>query len=205
MFLADMSNHPPIQSFFMTRRWIGHLLSPILIVIGLFIASYPADKAETVGWSAQLHKIHGIFPPGSFLPKRYTALGVDTCIVAIFISPALRELLSTRVFLWLGKVSFAVYLTHGTLLRTVLTWMLYGTISTATEPPKNEKGEPIWLQRRPWPVMAISIPVWLCLVYTIAYLWTVHVDGWCARLTAKLEQKVFEDTEREKSAPLLPQ
>lgn len=69
----------------------------------------------------------------------------------------------------------------------------------------NEAGEPI----PPEPMHklgywhnAFSLVLWFFLVYYCAHLWTTYVDAWCARVTRKLEEYVFEDGEKS-SGPLL--
>jgi len=155
-----------------------------------------------------------IFPPDVNIGKRYSAIGVDMIIFAIYISPSTKHFLANRLLLWLGKQSFAVYLVHGTLLRTVLCWMLYGItgqpwdgdiVDGNGQPILDENGEPLhphWIPIRPPWVVGISIPAWIVLVYICAALWTSYVDPFCAKMTQKLEKLMFE--EDEKSAESLP-
>ncbi|EEP77502.1 predicted protein [Uncinocarpus reesii 1704] len=200
MFLSDMANHQPAQTFISSRRWSRMIFSVTVAALGLFAASYPAHNAEWCGWSnflLQLSKY--IFPHDINLGKRYTALGVDLVILAIYLSPSVKSFLSRPFFLWLGRNSFAVYLTHGTLLRTVLTWMIYGISGQPWKEWKNEKGEmehSPYLPRGSNLTFAISIPLWFALVYLVAHYWTSYVDSFCARITQKLETHVFEQTEK---------
>ncbi|EER23067.1 Acyltransferase family protein [Coccidioides posadasii C735 delta SOWgp] len=200
MFLSDMANHQPTQSFISSRRWTRMIVCLVLASIGLFVASYPTHHAEWCGWSnflLQLSKY--IFPRETNLGKRYTALGVDLVILSIYLSPSTKALLSKPFFLWLGRNSFAVYLTHGTLLRTVLVWMIYGISGQPWKEWKNDKGEmehSPFLPRGSGLNFAISIPTWFVLVYIVAHYWTTYVDSFCARMTQKLENFVFEQTEK---------
>jgi hypothetical protein len=155
---------------------------------------------------------HYIFPPEVNIGRRYSALGVDLIIAAIYISPTTKEFLSSSLLLWLGKQSFAVYLVHGTLLRTVLCWCLYGITGQPWEgqptdgngnPILDEHGEPLHPQyipiRAPW-VVAISIPAWIALVYFCASMWTTYVDPFCARMAHKLEKMMFQQDEKSEAA-----
>lgn len=119
-------------------------------------------------------------------------------ILAIYLSPSTKEFLANRLLLWLGKQSFAVYLIHGTMLRAVLCWMLYGISGqpweggeAATDDQRDD-----WLPLRPPWVVGISVPVWIGLVYVFAAAWTAYVDPFCARLTARLEKAVFMEDEK---------
>ncbi|MCV5073210.1 hypothetical protein OFB51_24735, partial [Escherichia coli] len=61
--------------------------------------------------------------------------------VCIFLSPSLQNLLSHRLLLWLGHHSFAVYLTHGTILRTLGMWIVYGISGQPwVDPGRNADG-----------------------------------------------------------------
>lgn len=215
MFLSDLSYEVSFQELIENHKWIRRILSALLACSGLFIASYPGENPEWAIWSNYMFELaRYIFPPEVNIGKRYTALGMDLIILAIYISPSTKKVLSSRLLLWLGKQSFAVYLLHGTLLRTVLCWMLYGITGQPWEgdildeigrPILDEFGEPLhppWLPLRPPWVVAISIPAWIVLVYLCASLWTAYVDPFCARITQKLERLMFE--EDEKSPEVLP-
>ncbi|KAF3480618.1 uncharacterized protein GIQ15_05965 [Arthroderma uncinatum] len=146
MLLSDIASNHPEQSYLSSRRWLRRALCATAIFFGLWAASYPEHDPERCGWSnILLEGSKYMFPPGVNLGKRFTALGVDLIILGIFLSPTIKNILSNRFFLWFGRNSFAVYLTHGTLLKTVLTWMVYGNITG--EPwvvTKNDKGEDVF-------------------------------------------------------------
>jgi peptidoglycan/LPS O-acetylase OafA/YrhL len=205
MLLSDLSNHPPAQAYMSANRWLHLTVSPILIITGLYIASYPQDCPEWSAWSNVLLRLsYYIFPMDSDVPRFYTGLGLNFIVLGIQLSPIAKDLLATQALLWFGKQSFAVYLLHGTLMRTVLVWMLYGTSVPPSYETMNDMGEiipPTNVPMRGPIVVFISLPIWLCIVYGCAYLWTTHVDTMCARLTQRLERYVFE--EREKSPGLL--
>ncbi|KAF2092026.1 hypothetical protein K490DRAFT_70721 [Saccharata proteae CBS 121410] len=200
MLLCDLSLEPAAQNFMASKRFALNLVSPILVFIGLYLASYPVDGPEWLTWSRQLLDLSTyIFPEGSDIPRRYTALGLDITIIGLFISSHAKDLLSNRYFMWLGSKSFAVYLVHGTLLRTVLVWMLYGISGQPWKEELNELGEiipPEPLHRPGFLRFAISIPIWLVVVYTVAHLWTTYVDSYCAKLTQKMEKRAFEEGEK---------
>ncbi|KAJ0415841.1 acyltransferase 3 [Aspergillus carlsbadensis] len=199
MFLSDLSYEVSFQEFLLKWKWPRRVVAAFLAISGLFIAGYPGDHPEWADWSNFMLKLaHYIFPPDVNIGKRYTAIGVDLVILAIYISPSVKEFLSNRLLLWLGAQSFAVYLVHGTLLRTVLCWMLYGITGQPFDPEKKQEGkdEPVWIPIRPPWVVAISIPLWICLVYFCATMWTKYVDPFCARLTQKMEDRMFVEDEK---------
>lgn len=203
MFLADFQHHEPAIAWTNARPWTKRFLPPIFLVVGLLVASYPEDHAEYTRWSHALHIITTYIMPDNYdKPRFMTSLGLQLIVMGIHFSPRLKDLLSNKYFLWLGKNSFAVYLLHGTLLRWWLVWALYGT--TMPQDFKNEKGEMQKgpkLQLRSWPYLVFWIPIWFVAMYFCADLWTKFVDPMCARWTVAIEKYVWKDVA---ASPQLP-
>lgn len=207
MFLSDLSYEVSFQEFIEKWKWPRRVVAFSLFAAGIFIAGYPGEHPEWADWSNVMFNIsHYIFPPDVNVGKRYSAIGVDLVIFSIYISPSVKDFLSNRLLLWLGSQSFAVYLVHGTLLRTVLCWMLYGISGQPFDPEKKQEGsdEPVWIPIRPPWVVAISIPLWIALVYFCATMWTKYVDPFCARLTQKMENQMFIQEEKPQQPESLP-
>lgn len=207
-FLCDLSQLPAYTEWISTRRWPGRFLTLVLLFIGLLFCSYPEHDAEFVPWSNALLSLSKyIFPPNHpDTPRFYTGLGLTLISLAIHFSDISKTILSNKYLLWAGKNSFAVYLLHGTLIRTILVWMLYGISApkdtvgadgSVKAAPHLTLGSPLWF----W----ICIPIWFCILYYIANLWTTYVDTWAGTITKKLEKATFRAPEEEKSIPLLPQ
>ncbi|KAK1138267.1 hypothetical protein N8T08_003211 [Aspergillus melleus] len=212
MFLSDLSYETSFKEFLERHKWLRRTVATICGISGLLVCSYPGSHPEWATWSRYMYKAaQYIFPPDVNVGKRYTAIGIDLIIMSIYLSPTTKEHLANRLLLWFGKQSFAVYLVHGTLLRTVLCWMLYGISGQPWEEIVDDNGKPIydqdgeiiqppWIPLRPPWVVAISIPAWICLVYFCAYMWTSYVDPACAKITQKLEKKMFEEDEKPPAA-----
>ena len=196
LFLSDLSQHPPYQKFLANHQKAATRCSIPVIILGFYFVSYPDASPEWSSWSNNLYNLSQyIFPADTHTAKRFTALGIDVAAFGIQACHPLKELLSNRFFLWLGRNSFAVYLIHGTLLRTVLAWMLYGITGTPWNPETNpETGEVIyhWLPRRAHGIpFFLVLAVWFCIVYFLAHFWTTYVDHWCGQITKTLEERVF--------------
>ncbi|PMD42353.1 acyltransferas-like protein [Hyaloscypha variabilis F] len=209
VFLSDLSQDPGHQSWCNARKWPGRILSPILIVAGLYISSYPEAEPTWMPWSnVMLEWSHYIFPGGCETDRYYTALGLILIALGIHFSNAAKTFLSSKYLLWFGKHSFAVYLLHGSLLRWILAWMYFGV-----RLPGDIIVEGGGVQAAPnlqicgrfqfWALM----PIWIGIVYLCAYYWTKYVDPWCARTTEKLVKYVFEEPQMNLDAEkrLLPQ
>jgi len=195
MFLAGLSTHQPAMNYIQNHGYIGKVIAPLLIIFGLFIASYTEGRPELMSWSNRLHDfLLVILPPDADFPRFSSGIGLELISLGIVFSHTAKEALSSRFLLFLGKNSFAVYLLHGTLLRIVLCWLLFGTrlpLDVSDEAGQQVPGAPLKIRGVPGQVIALS--TWFVLLYALANRWTVWVDPICARWTARLEKLVFEE------------
>ncbi|KAI1377851.1 acyltransferase family-domain-containing protein [Hypoxylon crocopeplum] len=204
VFLCDLQNHPPATEWLTRRAKMSRVLAAIFLVLGLYVASYPEGHPEWAAWSHYQFKVlKKIIPKDADFPRFASGIGLELFTLGLHFSPGLRDFLSSKYLLWFGKQSFAVYLLHGPLLRSVLCWMVYGI----HVPPSitNDKGETIQgtlMFPSGWRLM-ISLPFWIPLNYGVAMLWTGYVDPWCATLTEKIVGKVM--LARDEKGVLLPQ
>jgi hypothetical protein len=204
-FLSDLSQNPTHTAWMNARKWPARFMSPILIILGLYFASYPENHADWTVWSTFMgNKSLWIFPKDCDTPRFYTAIGLECLVLGIHFSNPVKSVLSNQYILWFGKNSFAVYLLHGPLLRTLLCWMLLGMSLPADV--LNEEGQTV-----PGPPLRITsrvrcffwIPIWFVILYGIANLWTKHVDPLCAWMTHQMERFVFE-SEDQNEKTILP-
>lgn len=197
LFLADLSQSHTHQIQLRNNSWIFRIISPLLLIFGLFIASYPENGEAETSWSRALRGVAGyVFPSNASVPHYYTALGLQCITLAIHFSSLAKTILSNSIFLWLGKHSYAVYLIHGTLIRTVGTWMFFGYAL----PPETVRDDG---SIDPGPQLQICtqikwymrMPVFWILLYLCAISWTRWIDPFCARVTELMVKKVFDDEE----------
>lgn len=216
--LAELSQHRPTQNFITShQRLLTCVVAPFLLLVGGYVGSYPQEHEDWAPWSMSLHKFllnpvdgqnQGSFlvPKGSNVHRRTSAFFIMCTSISIFISPFIQKLLSHRLLIWLGHHSFAVYLTHGTILRTVGMWIVYGITGEPWEPAgKNEDGsqkQQEYLHPKSRAHKMASILVFTTLTYIAAWAWMKYVDTACARATQWLEKKVFDDDNEEGKAGL---
>lgn len=207
--LADLTLHRPTQSFIASHsRVLSLVVAPALLVLGLSLGSYPQEHEEYSNWSHWLHKNFvsvevaegqylGSFlvPQGTDAPRRFTSVAIQLCALAIFLSSMLREALSHRWLLWLGHHSFAVYLVHGTVLRSLGIWVAYGMWPDEPEEPQEDGTPPEseYMHVRSQGSVYVAVAVFIALSYALAWAWMRWVDTACARVTRLLENLVFQD------------
>lgn len=201
--LADLQNSDTFEAFLTRRSRATAVAAGVFIFIGLFIASYPEGLAEWAPWSEfLLNFLRPILPEYADVPRFATGIGLELLTLGILLSPSLQRALSGRYLLFLGRMSFAVYLLHGPLIKTTLCWMLYG-FQTLPE-HQDENGDMVITKLQypgPWQLAAWQV-VWLPMLYGIANLWMAYVDPWCERMTNKLVERVKLDASEK--IPALP-
>ncbi|KAH8804496.1 acyltransferase 3 [Xylogone sp. PMI_703] len=210
--LAELSLHQPTQNFLANHsRIFTWVIAPIVLLTGLYLGSYPHEHYEWSPWSDSMHQYFVVNPDpitheprGSLLVphetsplRRMSSIAVQLSAISIFLSPSFREVLSSRWLIWLGSHSFAVYLVHGTILRTVGMWIAYGTSIEAFVPGHHEKDgtwiDHTYLQRKSGSHVIAAVVVFVMLTYIAAWAWMKYVDTACAQATQWLEKKVFSD------------
>ena len=205
--LAELSLDSDVQSYISDRPIMVSLLSSTLIISGLYIVSYPEENPEWARWSMGLLNFgHYIFPQGSEYARFYPGLGSDLLTLGIAFNTTAKRVLSHSALCWLGKMSFAIYLLHAPLIRTLLTWMLFGISSQPLPPGKNLQGQdlpPEWIPIVSRWAVIIIVPLFYVMLYRIAQMWVLHVDPWCGRVTNWIEERIFREEARiEKSVSM---
>lgn len=203
--LADVQNHDDITALIASRPRTSAILSGFFILGGLTLASFPEAHPEWMPWSQQLLTfMTAILPAEPDFARFGSGLGLELITVGIVLSPSLlQRALASRYLLFFGKMSFAVYLLHGPLLRTTLVWLLYGVHTLPDH--KDEETGLMAMTRLTYPgdatLLAWLVP-WLPMLYGVAHLWTAYVDLWCDRITNRLVERVgLDDSEK---VPVLP-
>ncbi|MCJ1460500.1 hypothetical protein MMC28_010882 [Mycoblastus sanguinarius] len=199
--LAEFSTQLPSSSN-TTKRPLLRLLPIPILLLGLHLSGYPEVSAEWASWSGSLAHIGDlIYPRGSEYWRYWPTLGAQLVTIAIVLSPSLQQILSHPALLWLGGLSFPLYLLHGPLIRSVLSWMLFGLRSPIYYYTKNLDGSVAntW-ERIPVPpgwVFCVAMPAFFIILLTIAHFWTLFVEPWCAQVTKRIEEVMYGDQSQE--------
>ena len=203
--LADLSNQISSQIGTPKRDPLVRLLPWLLLFVGLHLSGYPEKNPEWTTWSKHLAEIgHWIFPKGSEYWRFWPAIGAQCVTISVLLSPTLQKFLSHPSLIWLGSLSFPLYLIHGPLIRSVLSWMLFGWRRPMYYYTKKADGsvDQTW-ERIPFPdnwVFAIVLPIFFLVLLTTAHLWNLVIDPWCSWATRRLEEAMSSEEVGEKGA-----
>ncbi len=198
--LADFSPQISSSSHTQTPNILVRLIPWILLLLGLHLSGYPEKSPEWTSWSQQLASIgHWIFPTGAEYWRFWPSIGAQLMTVAALLSPSLQKFLSHPALIWLGSLSFPLYLLHGPLIRSVLSWMLFGWRNPIYYYTKNFDGSvaSTW-ERIPFPdnwVFCIALPAFFFVLLASAHFWTLLVEPRCAKITKLMEEVMYGESE----------
>ncbi|KAF2000533.1 hypothetical protein P154DRAFT_465716 [Amniculicola lignicola CBS 123094] len=177
MFVAELHNHYKDSA----TTVLPAPVPALMIITGLFMAGYPQDNPQNAHWSHMMSKfMHSLAGKDSDVRRYWDHLGASTVLLGIFFSRNARRVLTSPIFNFVGRVSFPVYLMHNTMIKTVLTWMVY--LPSAMNPPRNEKGEQMDLRRGSRTHVFIAIAIFYYILYRTAALWVAHIDPLCGKI-----------------------
>lgn len=172
----------------------SHIFAPPLALAGLFLMSFPSQFQPWTYWSNfLLEACHKIAPVDIEVSRFWPTIGAQVLTLAIVLSPHLRRALSHRWLLWLGKISFPLYLLHGSLMRSVLAWMLfYG------QTLKNIEENNVIVLRYPLPgipTFLVAMPVFMAILFVATHFWALKIEPWFGWVTDKAQKTMFTKEE----------
>ena len=180
MILAEMSFHKASSS---TSSKLGPLLKALpytLVALGLYLCSYPDQYSEQTAWSAQLTHIgQSIFPKDCNISRYFASVGAQMVCLGVMLSSSMQQILSRPISLWLGTVSFPLYLLHGPLMRSVLVYLLYFPMSIGFKPTMRADGSPEPESYIPTPNsirLGITLAIFFAFLLYVVRLWAIHVE-----------------------------
>ena len=192
--LMEFTQHYPVAGPKSSFRYLRRGLASLLGIAALVICGFPEYNWEWSVWSQALADVgNRIFPRGLQQHRMWPSIGMTLLALSISYLPAVQRALSHRYLVWLGSVSFPMYLLHGPLIRSLLCWMLYGW------PTTKVKGELLTAVRQveevqgsmSWPASWMyywAFPTFFVVLLTACHYWRLYVERWCSRITANVER-----------------
>ena len=175
--------------------------APPLVLLSLFLMSFPADYQHQATWSRFLENLHNKIAPESADKARFwPSVGAQLLIVTIICSPHLRRALSHRWLQWLGKISFPLYLLHGPFIRTVLAWLLFAKQSLT----QLQEDGMIYL-RYPIPgygTFLVAMPIFTVILFSSTHVWATKLEPQFGVITKKAEELMFGKKDRPLPLPV---
>ncbi len=172
------------------------VLTPPLAVFSLILMSYTQHAPKLQPWSRALHSFGTKYLLGDAedsLDRTYGGVGGALLLASIIISPHARYVLSRKPLKWLGKVSFAIYLLHGTVLRTVFSWILFfgQELHESVEQDQHGFVHSRWKYVAPGaPQCASATGVSIVVILFASHMWSIKVEPVFAKITSNLEKMV---------------
>ena len=163
-----------------------------LALFGLYLCSYPDSFAHQTPWSRSLlHLGFKIFPEHAMLGRFWPGLGAQLLCLAILTSPTLRSALSHRWCVWLGSISYALYLLHGTFIRTIMTYLVFGPVYLSSSPSARVvqpdlSPDPLVAQPSA-PILLLEVALFSAILLGGVQLWSVRVEPYFAKATGRFD------------------
>ena len=183
-------------------------LTPPLALLALVLMSMPSDLPTSAPWSLALRDLGlRIFPAQTDFGRTYGSVGGILLVFAIIISPHARGLLSSQPLTMLGKISFPIYLLHGTFVRSLFAWIMFGGKGLAEIEERQADGTVVKFERIPLPGMlrtVVAVAVTLGAVLVASYFWAERIEPLFGKITKYAETTMMGKAEgnREDSTPL---
>lgn len=192
IFFAELSMFSSITSFATNRTIFSKALTVTLLIAGLFLLSFPNSHPEWTPWFNPIVEFGKVFyPAGSNQFSITCYIGTFMILLAVMLSTTFQWFLVRPIFLWLGKISFPLYLLHGPLLRSFLCWILYAGIYPRYEEQPTPTGAiafvPVNLDLPSGFRLVVCLPVYFAVVLGLSHVWTEKVEPRLGRFTKFIE------------------
>jgi peptidoglycan/LPS O-acetylase OafA/YrhL len=188
MIMAEMSFY---NLSALRPRILFKILPYGLVTLGFYICSYPDQYADQTAWSSQLASLAQIiFPKDANVSRYYASLGAQMVCFGVMLSPFLSRILSHPTLLWLGSISFPLYLIHGPLMRSVLVYLVYFPMSIGFKPRLRPDGTFDPESYIPTPNsfrLALVLVIFVAFLLYVVQQWTRYVEPKMAALTNSFE------------------
>ena len=164
--------------------------------------SFPAEYQKVQPWSRFLLNLHyKVFPTYAFLDRSWPTTGAALLCFTVIMSPHLRMILSRRPLLWLGKISFPLYLLHGSFMRSILAWLIFAR-QHLIEMEERNGAETYVVMKYPlpnFPTFLVVFPIFLPILFFSTHIWANKIEPHFGAITKVAEEICFGKREVSRS------
>lgn len=180
---------------------LSPFFAPPLVLVALVLMSFPAEYQKEKPWCRYLLSLHfKIFPKFAFVDRTWPTMGAALLCFTVIMSPHLRKFLSLPPLLWLGKISFPLYLLHGSFMRSILSWLLFAKSKLVQFQEQNGDQRYI-VMKYPLPGAGTFFIVFLIffpILFTATHLWATRLEPQFGLVTKAIEEVLFGKKEAPK-------
>ena len=188
MFIAELFYDQSDSKPFLGNSKLSKAVPIAVLVVGIIVAGYPESHPEWCSWSDSLRIIGiNIFRPGAELSRNWGSIGASLILVGILFWPSAKKFLAHPLLVWTGKVSFAVFLIHSFLIRSLFCSMLYICSSPPNDVDSGKITNAQSLQRARGLNLIIISLMFFPFLYLMAQLWSTHVESRCDQISQLIE------------------
>lgn len=170
-----------------------------MVIAALVLMSFPSEFHTWAPWcKVLLEWFQKVAPQNAELSRFWPTIGAQLLILTCTLSPHLRRALSHKYLLWLGKISFPLYLLHGSFMRSLLSWLLFARSKLVEM--EERSGEQTYINMRyPLPsylTFCIAAPIFFVALFTAAHYWADNVEPHFGVITKRAEDLMFGKKDR---------
>ena len=175
---------------------VSKILAPPLAIFSLLLMSFTDNSPDKAPWNSALYDFGLKYLPGDTsgaLARTYGSIGGALLIVSIIVSPYFRWILSRKPLQWLGKVSFAIYLLHGMVLRSVFAWVLF--VGAEKVEIREMDADQTWRAHYRFPIpgglrCGVATIIAFLVIFGASQVWNTKIEPLFGKITLRLEKLV---------------
>lgn len=193
--LPEYADEKAAQTFGVNLRvpdFVSRVFWISLFTLGVFMISSPQEIQQTPNFLPSLLRQWGIEEVDDTL----LLIGSICVVWSVAACPSLAPLFNNPVVCYLGKISYALYLVHGTVIKSLGYALLPWTLRLATGTPKEVELNLAWWQTVPGHQKVVAHVIGWCFVGTTCFwlsdLFWRFVDVPCVSCARTIENWVTE-------------
>lgn len=198
ILLAELSLHIRDISNIAVTSNTGHRIlqyAPFgLVLLGLLALSHPKDHSDWMAWSLRMDRTASKYlPANADIHDVYSSIGAQLLTLSVIISPTLQKQLGHPFLVWMGGISFSMYLLHGCIIRTFYVWLLYGLRKpilyySEEQPNSVDMVQEALPEPERWMHIGALIATYSLILFT-SHFFVRYVERPCERVTKMIERK----------------